>query len=82
MPPICPKIRENTEHCAAAVPLALHIMGRPCNSTDPIPCDDLLSLKKLAGEGRMEEVKIILGWEIHMRKLMIALPEFRYVAWS
>ena len=57
-------------------------MGRPCNSTDPIPCDDLLSLKKLAGEGRMEEVKIILGWEIIMRQLTIALHESKYVAWS
>jgi len=82
MTPNCPDIGDNVEHCAAAVPLALHIMGCPLDPTDPIPHDDILSLKKLAGEGRMEERKTILGWEINSRTLTISLPESNHVAWT
>ena len=82
MPPICPDIGDNAERCAAAVPLAVHLISRPTDPAEPIPRDDILSLKKLAGEGKMEEIKIILGWEINTRALTISLPEAKYVAWT
>ena len=58
---ICPNIGNNAKHCTAAVPLALHIIGCLMDpAKKPMPHDDLLSLKTLAGEGRNQEIKIIL----------------------
>ena len=75
MPPIYPDIGDNAEQCAAAIPLAVHLIGRPTNPAEPIPHNATLSLKKLTGEGRMKEIKIILRWEINSRALTISLPE-------
>ncbi|MGH7955272.1 MAG: hypothetical protein ACREOZ_04855 [Gloeomargaritales cyanobacterium] len=79
--PICVDLKDRAERCAAAVALALHIMGRPVQAHEPIPRDDILSLKKLLGEGRMEEIKVILGWEVNSRALTIALPIEKYSSW-
>jgi hypothetical protein len=46
------------------VDLALNIVGRPIDSDEPIMRDALLSLKKLQGEGKQEEIKVVLGWEL------------------
>jgi len=37
---------------------------------------------KLKSEAHLEEQKIILGWLIDFRRLLICLPENKYVAWS
>jgi len=37
---------------------------------------------KLKSEALLEEQKIILGWLINFRRLLICLPENKYVAWS
>ena len=57
MPPICLDSGDNAERCAAAVPLAVHIMNRPVQAGEPLPRDDVLSLTQLSQEGAMEEVK-------------------------
>ena len=57
MPLMFLNIGNNAKQCAAAIPLAVHLLSRPTDPVEPIPCDDLLSQKKLTGERRMEEVK-------------------------
>ncbi len=37
---------------------------------------------KLIAEGALEETKIILGWFCDLRRLTMALPENKFVAWS
>jgi len=37
---------------------------------------------KLKSEPLLEEQKIILGWLINFRRLLICLPKNKYVAWS
>jgi len=37
---------------------------------------------KLKSEALLKEQKIILGWLIDFRRLLICLPENKYVAWS
>ena len=63
-------------------PLALYIMGHPLYPMDLMPHDNILSLTNLAGEGRMEEIKTILGWEINTRMLTLFLPESKHIAWT
>ena len=66
----------------AAVPLAIHVLGRPVHSREPISRSNLICFRKLMAEGRLEEIKTILGWTIDTRKLIIQLPKHKYVAWS
>jgi hypothetical protein len=75
-------IGDNITRLAAAGPLALHVIGRPLADCEPIPRDDLLSLKKFFAEAAPEEIKIVLGWLINAWELTVALPQDKYVAWS
>ena len=73
---------QNTERGANAVPLAMHTVGRPVHPSEPIPRDDLLCFRKLYGEGRLEEIKVVTGWGIDTRRFLIFLPEDKEQAWS
>ena len=66
----------------AAVPLAIHAIGRPVHNDEPIKRKNLMCFRKLLAEGRLEEVKTILGWTIDTRRLLIKLPKHKYVAWK
>jgi hypothetical protein len=81
-PPVCVDINDNAERCAAAVPLAIHILGRPIAPNEPIPRDDLLSVKKTLGEGQMAETRIVLGWQFQTRSLRIQLTPEKLTCWS
>ena len=37
---------------------------------------------KLAAEASPEEVKLILGWLMNFRELIVSLPDNKYIAWS
>ena len=52
---------DNAERAASAVPLAMHIIGRPVHPNEPIPRDDLLFFRKLYGESQMAEIKTVTG---------------------
>ena len=72
----------NNAKAAAAVPLAIHTIGRPLLDNEPITRDDLLCLRKLLAEGRLEEVKNTLGWDLNTRSLSVHLPNHKYIAWN
>ena len=57
-PTITPRVR-------ASVPLAIHIVGCPIAPNEQLPRKDLISIDKLQAEGRMEELKIDLGWHFN-----------------
>ena len=73
---------DTTLRARAAVPLAIHIVGRPIAPNEPIPRMDLISIEKLKAEGRMEELKTDLGWRFDTRRLLVALSDDKYKAWS
>jgi hypothetical protein len=52
---------ELLQRTATAACCAYHLLGRPLDKNEPIPRDDLLSLKKFAAEAKPEEIKQILG---------------------
>ena len=64
-----------------AVALSILLIFRPSLRNEPIPRDNVLSLRKLSAEGRLEETKIVLGWTIDTRKFLIKLPEEKALRW-
>jgi hypothetical protein len=46
-------------------------------------CDpDSISRSNTAAEGHVEEVKMILGWTLDTRRLLLLLPRGKYEEWS
>ena len=67
---------------ANAVPLAMHIIGRPVHPDEPIKREDLLCFRKLAGEGQMSEIKTVTGWGINTRRLVVSLTDDKFSTWT
>ena len=60
----------------------MHTVGRPIHSLEPIPRDDLLCFRKLYGEGKLEEVKVVTGWGIDTRRFIVYLTPDKQAAWA
>eukprot|EP00978_Attheya_sp_CCMP212_P032524 scaffold127488_cov44-Attheya_sp.AAC.2 len=75
-------IDNNLYRAAAAIPLAMHIVGRPRTGNEPIPREELLALKKLVAEGGLAEIHFFLGWALDLRQLFVLLPIPKFNAWS
>jgi hypothetical protein len=58
---------------AASSLLAIHTVGRPVASQEPVPRNELTAEKKLIVESLLEEVKTTLGWLLDTRRLIIGL---------
>ena len=74
--------KERLQRAQGAVPLVLHAIFRPIQHDEPTVQDDILSLRKLLGEGALSEIKIVLGWLIDTRRFVIKLPEDKARAWT
>ena len=72
----------NVKRMEKAPLLAIHALSRPVHEQEPIPRDEMTAEEKLFAEGGLDEQKIILGWFFDFRRLMVALPENKFVAWS
>ena len=75
-------IGDNNIRANKAVPLAIHVVGRPLFPLEIIPRKDLISEEKLAAEAGQSEIKRNLGWNINTRSLVIALPDNKAKAWT
>ncbi|KAI2493346.1 hypothetical protein MHU86_21191 [Fragilaria crotonensis] len=65
------------------VPLAMHVTSRPhAGESEPITRRPLLSMPKLLAEGSPAEIQIVLGWRLDTRRMLISLPDDKFVAWS
>jgi hypothetical protein len=73
---------DNTDRMRNVIPLAIHATARPVHKNEPIPRDEMAAEQKFKAEGALEERKTILGWLFDFRKLTVALPENKFVAWS
>ena len=65
-----------------AVALAVDAMSRRVHPDEPLPRGPMLNAKKLAAEGALEETKIVLGWKLDSRRLLISLPTHKFIAWT
>jgi hypothetical protein len=52
------------------------------DAAEPIKRRSILSLAKLLAEGAPDEVQIVLGWRLDTRRLIMALPQDKFDAWS
>ena len=69
----CVDIGDNNIRANKAVPLAIHVVGRPLLPLEVIPRKDLISAEKLEAEAGQSEIKRNLGWNINTRSLVIAI---------
>jgi hypothetical protein len=77
-----PDTPENLARKPHVVPLAMHVTSRPhAGKDEPILRRDILSLPKLLAEGAPAEQQIVLGWLLDTRRLLVSLPEDKYLAW-
>ena len=72
----------NLERCEAAALLVIHATARPNHPEEPIPREEMKARNKLFAEAGLEEVKMILGWLINFRRLIISLPSNKFIAWT
>jgi hypothetical protein len=79
---IAPDLRDNVRRLSIIMPLVICRLGRPLHASEPIIRKWLLSLSKFAAEGRPEEIKIVLGWLLDTRQLLISLPEYKQIVWK
>jgi hypothetical protein len=73
---------DNTSRLQKAISVAIRTLTRPLDDSDVLPRRDIISLKKYKAEGRLEEVKKVLGWIINTRSLKISLPSDKFTEWS
>jgi hypothetical protein len=67
---------------AAVIPLVLALLGRPLAPNESLPRDVLLSIKKFLAEAKPSERKVILGWLINTRLMLLSLPDDKFTIWS
>jgi hypothetical protein len=72
----------NLDHCAGAALLAIEATAQPSHKNKPIPREDMEAINKLIAEARPEETKLILGWLLNFRQLIISLPDKKHQEWS
>ena len=70
------------ERATNVVPLAIHSVFRPLDHKEPIHRDDILSERKMKGEGALSEVKQILGWTVDSRRFIVSLSTEKEAHWQ
>ena len=69
---------DNFIQCNRAPLLMFDTCSRPLDPNEPIPREAMEAQKKLESEAPLEEIKVILGWFIDFRWLLIFLPENKF----
>ena len=65
-----------------SAPLVVHTASRPQTDSDPPPRAKATSIRKMDGEGTLNEVKIVLGWRVDTRQFKIYLPSKKADKWK
>ena len=78
----CVDTGNNNIRANKAVPLAVHVVGRPLLPLEVIPRKELIYEEKLAAEAGQSEIKRNVGWTINTRSLIITLLDDKSTAWT
>jgi hypothetical protein len=73
---------QNTTRVIRAIPLGIHSLSRLVDLLGDLSRVDIISAKKLQAEGTFKEVKVVLGWVINIRSLLVSLPHDKHTKWS
>lgn len=71
----------NVTRLPAAVLMAIHAASGPLSPHELLPRDPMMK-KKLVAEGGPAECKVILGWAFDFRRMTVALPKNKFLAWT
>jgi hypothetical protein len=72
----------NVARGQAAALLAIDATARPNHPNKPIPRESMYARDKLKAEAGFSDTKMILGWSFDFRRLLISLPENKFIAWT
>ena len=72
---------DNLIRCERAPLLMFDTCSRPLADDEPIPRETMEARNKLESEAMLEETKMILGWLLDFRRLLIILPDNKFTAW-
>lgn len=72
----------NASRLPAAVLMAIHAAARPLSPHEPLPRDPMVMKKKLLAEAGPSKRKVILGWNFDFRRMTVALPKNKFLAWT
>ena len=56
------------------------MFGRPLDSNEPTPRDDLVALNKLLAEVTPMEMQVGLGWKMDTRRFIMSLPDDKHAS--
>jgi hypothetical protein len=75
---------ENRRRQPHVVPLAAHLTNRPHSGdgVEPVPRRPIINIPKLQAEGTPAEIQVVLGWSLDTRRLLVALPDDKQIAWA
>ena len=79
---ICVDIDDNLDRVKAAPCTIMHAIAHKNEGVSHIPRQNFIADDKNEAEGGPEEVKIVLGWELNSRELLVSLPSHKFIAWS
>ena len=74
--------KSHVQRGSQATLLALEIIARPLLENETVSRDDMLAIAKALAEGTPSEELTILGWIVDTRRLLVKLPQNKFIAWS
>ena len=75
-------INDNLQRIMAAPCTIIHAMAHQATDSTFINRQNMIADDKNEAEGGPEEAKICLGWILDTRRLLVQLPDHKYIAWS
>jgi hypothetical protein len=73
---------DNSFWCKCATQLAIDCCSRPKQPHEPIPWEYMEARNKLSAKAGLEGEKIILGWKLDTRRLIVFLPTNKFFLWT
>jgi hypothetical protein len=73
---------DNSIRCECTTLLTVGACAWPKHPNEPIPQEEMEARNKLEVEAGLEEQKTILGWLVDTRRLLLSLPNNKFVAWT
>ena len=81
---VAPDINDNLSRLKAASCTVLHAFAHSASSSSStsIKRDNLIADDKNEAEGAPEETKVVLGWNLDSRRMLVKLPYHKWKAWK
>ena len=71
---------DNLQRVIAAPSAVMHAIAHQVEGEVFVPRQDFIADDKNEAEGAPEEIKIVLGWQINTRSLLVSLPFHKFKA--